>query len=134
MQCMDHEHMLKAALAVKSHQYYAVVQAALLAQATTSYDQCTVKTVSTAPFIFGFRGSILTLDCAPFFHLLGLSQAKTDDILASCVRAAVTAASDMCTACLAAKAKQPPASLPRLPGKRKHQTTIPNKPWHASPS
>eukprot|EP00961_Rhodomonas_salina_P146514 1972407-Rhodomonas_salina.1 len=44
--CMDHEHMLKAALAVKSHQYDAVVQAALRAQAIVPNDQCTVKTVT----------------------------------------------------------------------------------------
>lgn len=131
--CMDHEHTLQAALAVKSHQYDAAIQAALRAQADTPYDQRTVKTVTTAPFIFGVRGSVMTLDCAPFFHLLGLSQAKTDNILASGVRAAITAASDMCAARLAAKAKQPPAPRPRLPGKRKRQTTIPDKPWRASP-
>eukprot|EP00961_Rhodomonas_salina_P129960 1750237-Rhodomonas_salina.1 len=117
---------------LKFHQYDAVEKAALQAQAITPYDQSTVKPVSTEPFIFGVWGSMLTLDCSPFFHLLGPSQAKTGNILASRSRAAIATASDMCAACLAAKVKQPPVPRPQVPGKLKHQTTTPDKPWCTS--
>eukprot|EP00961_Rhodomonas_salina_P239648 3237089-Rhodomonas_salina.1 len=92
---MDHPHTLAAALQVKSSQYAAVEQAAMRAQRSKNYLDRTVVHASTAPFIFGVRGSVLTLESAPFFRLLNLTTSQESKVLAHGVRAAISAASDL---------------------------------------
>eukprot|EP00961_Rhodomonas_salina_P249772 3376056-Rhodomonas_salina.1 len=59
---MDHPHTLAAALQVKSSQYAAAEQAAMRAQQSKNSFNRTVVHASTAPFILGVRGSVLTLE------------------------------------------------------------------------
>ena len=131
---MDHPHTLAAALQVKSSQYAAAERAAMRAQRSKDYFDRTVVHASTAPFIFGVRCSVLTLESAPFFRLLDLTTSQESKVLAHGVRAAIGAASDLCAARMAARKRQPPPpGSKRTPGGRRKKAPSPPLRWHSAP-
>ena len=91
---MDYEQTMAKALAAKSNQYTKAVKAARRADRGLR--------VSTAPFIFGARGSVVYANALAELRTFNLKPAALTKVLAAGVRAAVTAASDMVTARFAA--------------------------------
>lgn len=97
----DHIHNMAEATTRKKRQYRAAEIAARRAE--TNY-----TTVDTIPLIFGVRGAVLANECGDLFKQLGLTWAQQQDVLAAGVRAAITGASDLCSARLSApKPPQP---------------------------
>ena len=125
---MDNPDNMSAALARKGHQYDAAVAALRRAQGRRRTRHATrIGCVATAPLIFGVRGTVMIDEARTALGQLGLTEAQLKRALAAGVRAAITAASDMCTARAAAL-----KCLPRKPrGRDGRRVTevIPPKPY-----
>ena len=129
---MDNPDNMSAALARKGHQYDAAVAALLRAQTRRATRHSShIAKVSTAPLIFGVRGTVMIDEARTALAGLGLKEAQLKRALAAGVRAAITAASDMCTARVAALKCLP--KKPRGPGGKRVKVIIPPKPFKAGP-
>ena len=103
---MDHFHTMPRAHECKSKQYTTAVAA--LRRALPDHR------VTTAPMVFGVRGSVLHTAAVEELRPFNLTPAGQKRVLAAGVRAAITAASDMITARYAA--------LPSAKGRGRNQT------------
>ena len=129
---MDNPDTMSEALDRKGHQYDAAVQALIKAQRSRSTRHSSrIHSVTTAPLIFGVRGTVLLAEARESLGPLNLREAQLRKVLAAGVRAAITAASDLCTARAAALRCLPKA--PRGPDGRKVKVVIPPKPQRQSP-
>ena len=84
-----------------------------------------------ASVIFVVQGTVMINEACKALEVLGLKEAQLKKALAAGVRAAVTGASDMCTARTAALKYLP--QRPRGPGGKRVKVLIPQKPFKASP-
>lgn len=120
---MDNPKNMALACATKGRQYLVPMRAAQRANL--------LYTVSTSPMIFGVRGTVLMTEAAEGLKDLKLTGAQLKRVLASGVRAAITAASEMCSARFAALRSLP--ASPRGRDGKKIKTVIPQKPAIARP-
>ena len=120
---MDNPDNMSAALERKGGQYNIAVEAARRANL--------LYTVATAPLIFGVRGTVLLDEARDALIALGLPDGKLKKALAAGVRAAITAASDMCSARAAALRCLPKA--PRGADGKRIRVVIPPKPFKPAP-
>ena len=127
---MDNPDNMSAALEKKGHQYDAAVEALRRAQGSSAHQHSTrIASVATAPLIFGVRGMILISEAAEALQALLLTDAQLLRALAHGMRAAITAASEMCSARTAALKCLPKA--PRGPDGKRAKVFIPTKPFKA---
>ena len=133
--CMDHTHSLLAAVARKETQYaeaVAAIERAARADRGNSVSAfvATGKRAATAyciPMVFGVRGSVAWETAHEALKWFNLKDAQNERILTQGVRAAITAASDLCSARFAAlKTVVKPR---RRRGQKK--AAIPQKPFRA---
>lgn len=125
---MDNPDNTLAALEAKGHQYNVAVAALSRAQCSTAYCGTTcITSVATAPLIFGVRGTVLVEEAAEALQALNLTSAQLRRALAGDVRAAITVASEMCTARVAALKCLPPTPLG--PDGKRAKVVIPQKPF-----
>lgn len=125
---MDNPDNMLRALADKGEQYVEAVAALERAQrrrATRHLPR--IQSVSTAPLIFGVRGTVLMTTAREALHQLKLTEPQLKRVLAAGVRAAITAASNMCSARAAALKCLPRA--PRGPDGKRAKVIIPPKPF-----
>jgi hypothetical protein len=128
---MDNPDNMAVALARKGHQYDKAVEALTRAQNYRSTKHSSrIAGVSTAPLIFGVRGTVMIDEARESLRVLGLTEAQLKRALATGVRAAITAASDMCTARTAALKCLP--GIPRGADGKRVKTHIPQKPFKAA--
>ena len=116
---MDNPQNMEEALAAKGQQYTAAMQAVGRANPLIS--------ATTAPMIFGVRGTVIVSEARDGLAPLQLKQEQLYKALAQGVRAAITAASDMCSARFAALKSLP--ALPRGPDGKRVKIVIPPKPF-----
>ena len=129
---MDNPDNMSAALARKGHQYDAAVEALRRAQGRRRTRHATrIGCVATAPLIFGVRGTVMIDEARTALGQLGLTEAQLKRALAAGVCAAITAASDMCTARAAALKCLP--RKPRGQDGRRVTEVIPPKPYKGAP-
>ena len=130
---MDNPINMAAACEAKGQQYSFAMRALRKAQepGQRKRESVAIASVSTAPLIFGVRGTVMMDVATEALSALGLTKAQIDKVLASGVRAAVTAASEMCAARFAALRTLP--AKPRGPNGRRAKNIIPQKPTRASP-
>ena len=125
---MDNPDTMSAALERKGMQYSVAMEALRRAQRRRALRHTpTITTVTTAPLIFGVRGTVIYTEAREALEGLGLTQTQLNRALASGVRAAITAASNMCSARTAALKCLPRA--PRGPDGKRINVTIPPKPY-----
>ena len=98
---MDHPHTMREALAVKTRQY------SVAAKAFRREHPSWIS--KTTPLIFGVRGSVITANASMELRPFALKPRQLDKVLAAGVRAAITGASDMATARMAAITAGTPA-------------------------
>ena len=108
---MDNPDNMQEACQAKGLQYQEAMAALDRAQrrAATKHPT-TIRIISTAPLIFGVRGTVLFEEAREGLLSLNLTPAELDKVLAQGVRAAMGAAADMCAARFAAQ-----RALPRVP-------------------
>jgi hypothetical protein len=125
---MDNPDNMAAALLRKGVQYDAAVAALQRAQRSAAHKHSTrIHSVSTAPLIFGVRGVVMIDEARRALQELRLTEAKLKKALTAGVRAAISSASDMCTARAAALKCLPKA--PRGPDGKRAKVVIPPKPF-----
>ena len=125
---MDNPDNMVEALEAKGHQYDVAVAALERAQRSAAHKHSTrITSVVTAPLVFGVRGTVLVNEAADALQALNLTEAQLRRALAHGVRAAITAASDMCSARAAALKCLPQA--PRGPDGKRMKVTIHPKPF-----
>jgi hypothetical protein len=128
---MDNPDNMAAACIAKGAQYDVPIRALRRAQdfrATKHKDH--IYSITTAPLIFGVRGTVLMDVASEALRPLGLTHAQMKTTLARGVRAAITAASEMCSARFAALRSVPAA--PRGPNGKRIRIIIPPKPFVAT--
>ena len=118
---MDNPQNMVEALAAKGQQYCAAMLAVNRANPLIS--------ASTAPMIFGVRGTVMVSEAREGLAPLQLKRAQLEKALAHGVRAAITAASEMCSARFAALKSLP--ALPRGPDGKRVKVVIPPKPFRS---
>jgi hypothetical protein len=127
---MDNPDNMSAALETKGDQYKEAVRALERAQRCRQTKHPTsIIYISTAPLIFGVRGTVLMDEARAALMPFNLTEAQLKKVLGAGVRAAITAASDMCSARAAALKCLPKA--PRGANGRRVQVKIPQKPFRA---
>jgi hypothetical protein len=127
---MDNPDNMSEALVKKGHQYDAAVKALVKAQSSRVLKHSSrIASVTTAPLIFGVRGTVLLDEAREALRPLNLREAQLRKAMAAGVRAAITAASDMCSARAAAMKCLPKA--PRGPDGKRVKVKIPQKPQKA---
>ena len=102
---MDNPDTMATALQVKGQQYAQAMRALEDAQRPRAYKHqgpSRITSITTCPLIFGVRGTVLIEEARTGLQHLKLSSAQLKRVLAHGVRAAITAASDLCTARFAA--------------------------------
>ena len=125
---MDNPDNMAAALERKGQQYVVAMDALRRAQdRRDTRHKIRIGQVSTAPLIFGVRGTVLINDARSSLQGLQLSEKQLLKVLTRGVREAVTAASDMCSARMAALKCLPRA--PRGPDGKRIKVVIPPKPF-----
>jgi hypothetical protein len=125
---MDNPDNMAAALEKKGQQYAAAMRALERAQRCREMKHSTrILYISTAPLIFGVRGTVLFNEARASLMPFNLTEAKLKRVLAAGVRAAITAASDMCSARTAALRSLPKA--PRGADGKRVKEKIPQKPF-----
>ena len=110
---MDNPDTMAAALAAKGQQYAQAMRALRDAQRTREHRHqgpTPITSVTTCPLIFGVRGTVMMEEAWLGLAPLKLSNAQLQRVLAHGVRAAISAASDLCDARFAAL-----RSLPKKP-------------------
>ena len=130
---MDNPDNMREACAAKGQQYIKPMRAIMKAQepGQKKRGSPTVYSATTAPLIFGVRGTAMINVAAESLAPLGLTKAQLDTVLASGVRAAITAASDMCAARFAALRTLP--AKPRGQRGTRRKQVIPPKPTRLPP-
>ena len=130
---MDNPTNMTEACEAKGRQYTFAMRALRKAQepGQRKRGSVAIASVSTAPLVFGVRGTVLMEVATESLAPLGLKKTQLDKVLASGVRAAVTAASDMCAARFAALRTLP--AKPRGPNGKRMKTVIPPKPTRFLP-
>ena len=129
---MDNPDNMVEALATKGQQYSIPMEALRRAQTMRTLRHSShISSVSTAPLIFGVRGTVLVTEAANSLAPLKMTSAQLRKVLAHGVRAAITAASDMCSARFAALRCLPAA--PRGPNGKHIKIVIPPKPAQQRP-
>lgn len=102
---MDNPDTMAAALAEKGQQYAQAMRALQDAQRSREHRHqgpSRITSITTCPLIFGVRGTVLVEEAWRGLQPLALTRAKFNTIMAHGVRAAITAASDLCSARFAA--------------------------------
>ena len=129
---MDNPENMLAAFEKKGQQYSTAMEALIRAQsrAATQHNPH-IGSVTTAPLIFGVRGTVLMEEARASLQALKLSGKQLAKVLTCGVRAAITAASEICTARTAALRCLPKA--PRGPDGRRVKVLIPQKPFRHLP-
>lgn len=123
---------MSVALETKGQQYWAAVAALERAQRSRAYKHSSrIIYVATALLIFGVRGVVLMDDVRAALASFQLTEAQLKRVLAVGVRAAIAAASDMCSARAAALRCLPKA--PRGADGKRVKVHIPQKPFWAGP-
>jgi hypothetical protein len=130
---MDNPDNMAAACAAKGQQYMVPMRALQKAQRSREHRHPALVTeqISTAPLIFGVRGAVLMDVAGVSLAPLGLTTKQLHRVLASGVRAAITAASTMCSARFAANKSLPAA--PRGPNGKRIKVLIPQRPMQPRP-
>ena len=129
---MDNPDNIKEALARKGRQYATAMRALERAQRRSATKHSTpIRVVTTAPLIFGVRGTVLINEARAALMPIGLTEGQLKRVLAAGVRAAITAASEMCTARSEALKSLPKA--PRGPNGRRVKVIIKPKPMKPAP-
>ena len=129
---MDNPDNMAAALVRKGAQYDAAVAALQRAQRSREHRHATaISSVSTAPLIYGVRGTVLIDEARDSLQQMRLTEPQLRRALTAGVRAAISGASEMCTARTAALRCLP--AKPRLPNGRTARVHIPQKPFKAGP-
>lgn len=129
---MDNPENMAAAAAAKGNQYEIPMRALRDAQNHSATKHTShIYQVSTAPLIFGARGTVLMKEAIEGLAPFQLTTAKINKVLASGVRAAITAASSMCGARFAALRSLP--AQPRGPDGKRIKICIPQKPMQPRP-
>lgn len=127
---MDNPDNMQAACQAKGRQYAVAEEALRRAQRRASTRHPTlIGTIRTAPLIFGVRGTVMVQEAQEGLAPLKLTSSELDRVLARGVRAAITAASDMCAARFAALKTLPKA--PRGADGKRVKVIIPPK--HVQP-
>ena len=125
---MDNPDNMSVALECKGNQYTEAMAALERAQRSRAWrHQTAITSVTTAPLIFGVRGTVLIDEARTSLQALKLSEKQLQKVLTRGVREAVTAASEMCTARTAALKCLPKA--PRGPDGKRAKVIIPQKPF-----
>mmetsp|Transcript_61234 Transcript_61234/g.126488 ORF Transcript_61234/g.126488 Transcript_61234/m.126488 type:complete len:503 (-) Transcript_61234:1075-2583(-) len=127
---MDNPDNMARACQVKGQQYEVPERALREAQRFRAYrhqGSAAIRSVSTCPLIFGVRGTVLVEEAWTGLQALELTKGQLRKILTCGVRAAVSAASDMCTARFAAMKCLP--RRPRGPDGKVIKQHIPPKPF-----
>ena len=129
---MDNPDNMAAACEAKGKQYRIPLRALMKAQepGRRKRGALAVASATTAPLIFGVRGTVLMDVAASSLESLGLNKAQLHKVLASGVRAAITAASEMCAARFAALRTLP--AQPRGANGKRQKQVIPPKPTRLS--
>ena len=129
---MDNPDNMSEALVNKGRQYEAAMAALRRAQNLRALRHSSrISAVVTAPLIFGVRGTVMVNEAREVLSSLQLSEAQLRKVLAAGVRAAISAASDLCTARAAALRCLPKA--PRGPDGKRVKVVIPPKPQRQTP-
>ena len=120
--CMDHAHSLKAAVERKEVQY---------AEAVSAFERASRHRGGNAlafcvPLVFGVRGSVAWETAMGALEWVDIKEAQREKVLAAGVRAAITAAADMCGARFAALRK---VVKPRRRRGQPRRDVIPQKPF-----
>ena len=125
---MDNPENMTTACMLKGRQYAVPMRALQQAQQSRELRHSqAIHSITTSPLIFGVRGTVLMKEAREGLAPMELTEKQLKTVLASGVRAAITAASEMCAARFAALRSVP--VQPRGPDGKRVKVIIPPKPF-----